>query len=276
MNASSIGTTLREARSRKALSLEDVHSRIKIHPRVLQLLEEDKFDKLPSPLFVKSFIKSYAELLEINPRDLIQLYEKDKKEPEQVLFIKPSELRDRKSTISRETVTKIIAVAVVILVLFGAVKVSAWAIGGIKKAFSAKMAASPKKSKTVKKSKSVEVEDAAPAVAAVKEEPVKEDSAWLRSVEQKNFPKIAKKTKLTLKVKATDNVWMRITSDGKVLFESTLKKNKEETWYAQDQIEIWSGNTSLMKLNLNNYDLGVISKGVVKKLVVDREGVRIA
>ena len=63
----SIGNTLKDARNKKTLSYDEVHAKIKIHPRVLQLLEEEKFDKLPSPLFAKSFLKSYAEFLEVNP-----------------------------------------------------------------------------------------------------------------------------------------------------------------------------------------------------------------
>ena len=55
---SSIGNALKEAREKKSISLDDVHTRVKIHPRVLQLLEEDRFDKLPSPLFAKSFSAS--------------------------------------------------------------------------------------------------------------------------------------------------------------------------------------------------------------------------
>lgn len=272
---SSIGTTLREARSRKSLSLEEVHSRTKIHPRVLQLLEEDKFEKLPSPLFVKSFIKSYAEFLEINPRDLIQIYEKEKKEPEQVLFIKPPELRERKNTGGNDVWMKVVGGILIIAAIFVLFKVSAWAIGGIAHTLRTKVFVAHKVEKPkAKKEKTKKAEEVSAAV--VKEEiPAKPEIEWLRSVEQGNFPKIGKKDKLTLKIKATDSVWIRVKSDGKVLFESTLKKNRTETWLAQDKIEIWSGNTSLMKLTLNTYDLGVISKGVIKTLLIDREGVRI-
>src|SRR3989338_8992259 len=95
-SAASIGATLKEARNRKSVSLEDVHARIKIHPRVLQLLEENKFEKLPSSLFVKSFLRSYAEFLELNAGELLEAYEKEgRKEPEQVLFIKPAEMREK-------------------------------------------------------------------------------------------------------------------------------------------------------------------------------------
>ena len=71
---SSIGYTLKEARNKKSISLDDVHAKIKVHPRVLQLLEEDKFDKLPSPIFVKSFLKSYADFLEIDSSSIIKSY----------------------------------------------------------------------------------------------------------------------------------------------------------------------------------------------------------
>ena len=85
----SIGSVLKEARNKKSISLEEVHSRIKIHPRVIQLLEDDKFDKLPSPVFVKSFLKSYAEFLEVNPEEIVRAYDKEgRKDPAQVLFIK--------------------------------------------------------------------------------------------------------------------------------------------------------------------------------------------
>src|SRR3989338_7578241 len=95
---SSIRNLIREARSKKSISLEEVHSRIKIHPRVLQLLEEDKFEKLPSPLFVKSFLKSYAEFLEVNPEDLVQAYDKEgRKEPAQVLYLKTAAEREKKT-----------------------------------------------------------------------------------------------------------------------------------------------------------------------------------
>src|SRR3989338_4192274 len=87
---SSIGNELKEARSKKTLSLDDVYSRIKIHPRVLNLLEEGRFEKLPSPLFVKSFLKTYSEFLELDPEKMIRAYETEgQKNPEQVLFIKP-------------------------------------------------------------------------------------------------------------------------------------------------------------------------------------------
>ena len=101
-------------------------------------------------------------------------------------------------------------------------------------------------------------------------------SGWLRHPLMGNFPKLGKKDTLRLKIKAADSVWLRITSDGKVLFQSILKPGVTETWTANERFEIWTGNASNMELNLNNYDLGSPGKGVTKKMVINREGVQIA
>ena len=100
---SSIGSVLREARSKKSISLEEVHSRIKIHPHVIELLEGDEFEKLPSPVFVKSFLRSYAEFLEVNPEEIVRAYDKgERKDPAQILFIKSAAEREKKTILNFE------------------------------------------------------------------------------------------------------------------------------------------------------------------------------
>ena len=55
-----------------------------------------------------------------------------------------------------------------------------------------------------------------------------------------------------------------------------MKRGATETWTASDHFEIWTGNASNMELSLNNYDLGSPGKGVTKKMLIGREGVRLA
>lgn len=257
--AASIGATLKEARTRKSVSLEDVHARIKIHPRVLQLLEENKFEKLPSPLFVKSFLRSYAEFLELNAGELIEAYEKEgRKEPEQVLFIKPAEMREK---IRR---TKAFDKKKYILPLLAFLTVSA--IGGF--FYFSKPRRSVKIPGTAALSqKKVDVKKNA-------EQQAKNDG-WIRSIAQGNFPNLEKTTPLKLKIKAMDNVWLRVTCDGKVLFQSILKRDSSEVWTASTAIEVWTGNSSNMALSLNGFSLGSPGRGVVKKLTVTHQGVKI-
>ena len=69
--SASIGAALKEARSKRSVTLEDAHARLKIHPRVLQLLEEDKFDKSnernPQPGSEDGTWKKYT-LVTLTPR----------------------------------------------------------------------------------------------------------------------------------------------------------------------------------------------------------------
>lgn len=265
-NPRTIGSALKEARERKAVSLDDVHTKIKIHPRVLQLLEDNKFDKLPSPLFVKSFLKSYAEFLEINAGELLELYEKEgRKEPEQVLFIKPAEIREKVR--HREgTDRKWFAVPLIAALAIAAVTGLFFSYKSLSRHTSKPAATAIASKKTAKSAAAVSAQSASKAKA----------EGWIRSVSQGNFPSIDKSDALKLKVKALDNVWLRVTCDGKVLFQSILKKGADETWSAAKSVEIWTGNSSNMVLSLNGYSLGSPGRGVVKRLTISHQGVKIA
>ena len=266
---SSIGSLLKEARTKKAISLEEVHSRIKIHPRVLQLLEEDKFDKLPSPVFVKSFLKSYAEFLEINPEGVVHAYEKEgPQEPAQVLYIRPAAERGRKAFFNFDK-TLLAPPALILTLLIGVgfafffVKTAAHSLKG-------------KRSVDVASSSKTKSAKAPVNSAKTAGDGSFNASDWLRHPLLGNFPKIGKKDALHLQIKAADTVWIRITSDGKVLFQSILKRGAAEAWTASGHFEIWTGNASDMGLTLNNYFIGSPGRGVIRKMVINREGVRIA
>ncbi|MBI2095718.1 MAG: DUF4115 domain-containing protein [Candidatus Omnitrophica bacterium] len=250
--SASIGSVLKEARDKKTLTLEAVHSKTKIHPRVLQLLEDDKFDKLPSPLFARSFLKSYAEFLEVDSEELLKNYEKmGLKNPEQTIFIRPAEetLRKPVRIDSRTAVTAAVILAgVCFVVLFF------FAARSLKERF---------------------LRPAGVQTQTAKAKAPK-DAAWLRSVAQGNFPEIRRNAPLELQVKALDNVWLRVTCDGKVLFQAILKRGASETWKARAKIEIWTGNSSNMYLALNGFGIGSPGKGVIKKMSITHEGVKIA
>ena len=273
----SIGSVLKEARTRKAVSLEEVHAKIKIHPRVLQLLEEDKFDKLPSPLFVKSFLKSYADFLDLSGDELLENYHKQgEKAPEQVLFIKTADEREHESKpnpgrfLVLGAVYFVIAVAAVGAVLY--FKSHPGRLPVIRmpqfKAKPAKTEAAVHQGKEKAAGKRKET--------AEKPDSLKKSNEWLRSAALGNFPVIESKTLLELKVKAVDTVWLHMTCDGKVLYQGILRRGGSEIWTARETIEIWTGNASNIFLTLNRYPLGSPGKGVVKKMIISRQGAKIA
>jgi cytoskeleton protein RodZ len=70
----SIGDTLREARMRQRLDIADVEAKTKIRAKYLRALENEEFGMLPGPTFVKTFLRSYAEVLGLDPHMLVEDY----------------------------------------------------------------------------------------------------------------------------------------------------------------------------------------------------------
>ena len=69
-----IGTILREAREMKNLSLGEVQEQIRINQRYLHALEEGEYEKLPTPVHVRGFLRNYARFLELDPAPLLERY----------------------------------------------------------------------------------------------------------------------------------------------------------------------------------------------------------
>src|SRR5436309_15440979 len=58
-----IGNSLREARLRQQLDFPELEQETKIRSKYLQALEDEKFDVLPAPTYVKGFLRNYADAL---------------------------------------------------------------------------------------------------------------------------------------------------------------------------------------------------------------------
>ena len=66
----SVGDTLRRARLKGNLQLEEVSNELKISTRMLQAIEDDQYDKLPGGVFAKSFVRQYARLLGLDEEEI--------------------------------------------------------------------------------------------------------------------------------------------------------------------------------------------------------------
>ncbi|MGI9080881.1 MAG: helix-turn-helix domain-containing protein [Thermoleophilaceae bacterium] len=69
-----IGETLREARMRQRLDIADVEERTKIRAKYLRALENEEWSLLPGPTFVKTFLRTYAEVVGVDPHLLVEEY----------------------------------------------------------------------------------------------------------------------------------------------------------------------------------------------------------
>ena len=69
-----VGATLRETRMRQRIDITDMEVRTKIRAKYLRALENEEWDLLPGPTYVKSFLRTYAEALGLDPKLLVEEY----------------------------------------------------------------------------------------------------------------------------------------------------------------------------------------------------------
>jgi cytoskeleton protein RodZ len=69
-----IGSSLRDARLRQELDFPELEERTKIRPKYLRALEEERFDILPAPTYIKGFLRTYADALGLDPQPFVDEY----------------------------------------------------------------------------------------------------------------------------------------------------------------------------------------------------------
>jgi hypothetical protein len=69
-----IGDRLREARMRQKIDIAEVEAATKIRAKYLRALENEEFALLPGSTFVKSFLRTYAQYLGLDPHLLVEEY----------------------------------------------------------------------------------------------------------------------------------------------------------------------------------------------------------
>jgi len=69
------GARLRHAREQRNLSRQHVADRLYLDVNVIQALENDDYDNLPSTIFVRGYLRNYARLLELPPDSILESYD---------------------------------------------------------------------------------------------------------------------------------------------------------------------------------------------------------
>ena len=75
MRKKTIGEVLRLARINQGLSLEELQRKTDIQLDMLEALELDDFDKLPSPFYARSFLRKYAWAVELDENIVLDAYD---------------------------------------------------------------------------------------------------------------------------------------------------------------------------------------------------------
>lgn len=255
MNKESPGARLKKIRLEKGLSLEEVQKKTKIHLNILKSIEEDNLINL-SPIYIKGFLKIYSKFLGQDSRDFIPDYKEAKTKVE----FRPK--IDKKSTSFFKNVKVIlgnfkpgIKIKTVVIVL--SIVIAATGLFNLAKMITLKTRrqAAKKESLTV-------------FIPAEKKE-MKPEST---KVSKTQIP-----TVIRLGIRVKDNCFIRLKTDGRLVFQGILKKGRFESWQAKEKIEFSLSNAGVVELEVNGKLISKLGrKGqALKNVLVTKEGLSI-
>jgi len=69
------GKSLKNERVMRNISLEDISKFTKIKEHHLKAIEEERYELLPPPLYVKGFLKIYAKYLALDSKEIVLQYQ---------------------------------------------------------------------------------------------------------------------------------------------------------------------------------------------------------
>jgi cytoskeletal protein RodZ len=260
------GIRLRKIRLEKGISLEEVHKKTKIHLNVLRAIEEDSLINF-NPVYIRGFLKIYCQFLGLNPRD----YVTDYREPSYT--VKPSGGKEKRSfSISNQKSSgfsffkrvrleknKILLIAAVIIFVF-----LLFNLGRLisSRRFSARQRPRVAVLKTVKAEKTGE--------SSAKEQ----KKAGVNQIRSENSLKADAYPIVRLGIRAKENCWIQLKTDGRVIFEGTLMKGRSESWHAKNKIELTVGNAGAIELEVNGKPIPSLGKRgqKIKGITISKEG----
>lgn len=233
----SIGSQLKHAREVRGISIEQTQKDTRIHAGILRALEEDRIDEAAStPLYIKSFIRKYADYLGLDGKSLADEYFKEHpKLTEEVFTLKGKEASVKFPP--RRLVSIGVSVLAIILGVTSLVFIGSRARSNFK---------SPSKlTKEINRA-------TAPIVT-----------------------KIRKGEDLLLTIKTRSDVWLKVALDGTVVYEDILKRGSEENWQAKKSLEISTSRAEALNAELNGEKLGPLGEGVVKGILISKDGLKL-
>ena len=69
-----LGDDLKKLRKAVDVKIQEIQHITKIRTSVLKAIEENRFEELPPDTYLRSFLRSYAKILQINPQKIIDGY----------------------------------------------------------------------------------------------------------------------------------------------------------------------------------------------------------
>jgi cytoskeleton protein RodZ len=125
-----IGNSLREARLRQELDFPELEQQTKIRSKYLKALEDEQFEVLPAPTYVKGFLRNYADALGLEGQLYVDEYNSRFVTGEEDVPLRPRDYQRRpQSSFGQRFETRGVVLTLVGIAIVFALAISAWKFG---------------------------------------------------------------------------------------------------------------------------------------------------
>lgn len=284
-----LGDYLRAAREARGVSLEQISAPTHISVRLLEALENERFDILPGGVFTISFVRQYARLVGLDEDEAVSRLKQVARPVEMALGewnAKKTESDDAGAKVAefltdfvrRHRMTLTGGAATLLLLAGGFLFFQA------NEGRNAEVASQPQQ--TQPRNPSYDV--AAPAPTAARDgsydvtppppterEPRQLDVSRAESPVEKSAAVEPSKS-IQLELRLTDRAWVRVVADGERVLEDNLEAGFVQTIRAQESVQLFVGNAGGVKVALNGETMQPLGPpGQVRRVDVSASGMEV-
>src|SRR5579859_194244 len=255
-----IGERLRNARTARGLTLEDIEAATRIKSHYLDALEREAWDELPGATYVRGFLASYARELGISVDEILSLYSAPAvRAPSATVSSavpRPVEVRITPANPQSRLRRTITAIAVVFVA--GAAVLGYILVGQLRQFAATRPrpeAAAPAPSGAGSQPGASQPAGAAPGTAGASGQTVTGTSGTPAAGGSQAVT-FTGGGGVVVNAQATDRSWVRVVSDGSVVYEGFLSAGDHQVWQGQHQVSVRVGNASALDLSVNGQPVG--------------------
>lgn len=239
-----IGDLLYTERKKKGLKIADVEHATGIRGVYLNALEQSRYDVLPGEVYVKGFLRNYANYLGLDGSHLVQRYTDMKKPTVEPVAAVPTiavpaePVVKKANTVTSQSIDKKKWSTVLVAVILAASALGLY-LWQKTVAPAGEIPGNAAGSKTT-------------GVTGPNQTPVRSVSpAPISGVPSVSRP-------VVLSARYTDRCWTSVIADGKTLYEGIPSNGATFTWEAERQIVVNFGNAAAVELTFNGQPVGKI------------------
>lgn len=285
----SFGEKLKHEREKRKITLEQISASTKIGTRLLQALEEDKFNQLPGGIFNKGFVRAYSRIIGLDEDQTVAEYLQASGDAPPVsteIVARDDETRENQKTITRlEAISDATARQLpwgmfAALLLLLALALALWSRHQREHG---RQSPAPTPINSVKPlpaaQSSVEVSG-----ATLDQKPTVDNASIVTSSASGALtvaappagatPVSGTAGEFTVSIHAREESWISIVADGKVSPSEVLAPGSERTVHGRKEIIVKAGNSGGLDVSLDGRKLGTGGEhGEVKTLAIGPQGI---